>query len=167
MCLANKNFRNMAAFSEKLKIMNKFSFPVNFGVPPGFCEWGKKKNVYRWYVSHVCCNMSRNGYVQTCECFSSSNRSRQFSSRMRIFRRLLFPLFHMLRATRYRRRPSGTVKGFPWSSWASSNEVRSYNFTMSSSTPAMMIYVDDNLNTCTCEKLSIWQQTVFFYVNYQ
>lgn len=32
----------MAAFSEKLKIMNKFSFPVNFGVPPGFCEWGKK-----------------------------------------------------------------------------------------------------------------------------
>lgn len=43
MCLANENFRNMAAFSEKLKIMNKFSFPVNFGVPPGFCEWGKKK----------------------------------------------------------------------------------------------------------------------------
>lgn len=57
------NFRNMAAFSEKSKIMNKFSFPVNFGVPPGFCEWGKKKNVYRWYVSHVCCNMSRNGYT--------------------------------------------------------------------------------------------------------
>lgn len=43
MCLANENFRNMAAFSEKLKIMNKFSFHVNFGVPPGFCEWGKKE----------------------------------------------------------------------------------------------------------------------------
>lgn len=44
MCLAKENFRNMAAFSEKLKFMYKFSFPVNFGVPPpGFCECGKKK----------------------------------------------------------------------------------------------------------------------------
>lgn len=94
----------------------------------------------QWRFTVICLRM-----IQTCECFSSSSRSRQFSSRRRIFRRLLFPLFHMLRATRYRRRPSGTVKGFPWSSWASANEVRSYNFTMSSSTPTTMIHDEYNL----------------------
>lgn len=33
----------MAAFSEKLEILYKFLYSVNFYVPLVHCEWGKKK----------------------------------------------------------------------------------------------------------------------------
>lgn len=53
MCFVNENFRNMVVFSEKLKIMNKFLFFVNFGVLFGFCEWGKKKKNSIFCVSLI------------------------------------------------------------------------------------------------------------------
>lgn len=44
LCQASENEKKMAAFSEKFKILYKFSYSVNFGVPPVHCEWGKKNN---------------------------------------------------------------------------------------------------------------------------
>lgn len=142
-CLTNENREKWWHLAKNLKYCTNFHFPWILLSCHDFVNGPGHKNQYilhttgtyhMYAILPVYLRMK-----QTWECFSSSSRSRQFSSRRRIFRRLLFPLFHMLRATRYRRRPSGTVKGLPWSSWASASEVRSYSFTMSSSTPTTVI----------------------------
>lgn len=51
-----RKWRHKPAFSEKLKILYKFSNSMNFSVPLGRHEWVKKPCTfaYRRFLSHVC-----------------------------------------------------------------------------------------------------------------
>lgn len=59
-CLASENKMTMMDFSEKLKILYKFSYSMNFCVLLVHREWGRKNGTFCVPLVHITCLQADN-----------------------------------------------------------------------------------------------------------